>query len=259
VSDLERLTAQAVHELEPAVRAAAGLWSPSTGIIDSHGLMLALRGDLEQAGGSVAVLSRLTAGARERDAMRLVCEIAGEKTHIRARTVVNAAGLHAGSVAYALTGGTVREFPPTRYAKGNYFIYNGKSPFAHLLYPLPEDGGLGIHATLDLAGRARFGPDVEWLASRDPDAIDYDVDPARAAAFYRAVRTYWPDLPDATLSPAYAGVRPKLCGPGEPAADFAIQSTHDPGGPRLVQLFGIESPGLTASLAIAEHVRGLLA
>jgi L-2-hydroxyglutarate oxidase LhgO len=257
VRDLEWLSAHAVHELEPAVRAAAGLWSPSTGIIDSHAFMLALRGDVEQAGGSVAVLSRMIGGAPQGDAMRLVCEIDGAETAIGAKTVINAAGLHASKVAHALSGAKPA-VPPTRYAKGNYFIYNGKSPFSHLLYPLPEDGGLGIHVTLDLAGRTRFGPDVEWLAGSDPEAIDYSVDPARAATFYRAVRSYWPELPDGALSPAYAGVRPKLCGPGEPAADFEIQTLHEPGGPRLVQLFGIESPGLTASLAIAEHVRDLL-
>ena len=258
VLDLEWLSAQAVRELEPAVRAAAGLWSPSTGIIDGHAFMLALRGDLEHAGGSVAVLSRLTAGSRERELLRLVCEVDGAATSLTARTVINAAGLHASRVAHALPGFATTEIPLTRYAKGNYFVYSGKSPFSHLVYPLPDDGGLGIHATLDLAGRTRFGPDVEWLAGGDAAAIDYAVDPARAATFYRAVRTYWPDLPDQGLHAAYAGVRPKLAGPGEAPADFVIRSVNERGAPRLVQLFGIESPGLTASLAIGEHVRRLL-
>ncbi|HLF10612.1 MAG TPA: NAD(P)/FAD-dependent oxidoreductase, partial [Gammaproteobacteria bacterium] len=258
VQDLEWLSAEGVHELEPAVRAAAGLWSPATGIIDSHALMLALRGDLEHAGGSVAVRSRLTAGMRERGLLRLVCDVDGSAIELKTRTLINAAGLHASRVAHALRGLSAQAIPRTRYAKGSYFVYSGKGPFAHLVYPLPEDGGLGIHATLDLAGRTRFGPDVEWLTG-DVDAIDYGVDPARAAAFYRAVRAYWPDLPDEGLEPAYAGVRPRISGPGEAPADFAIQSSDEPGGPRLVQLFGIESPGLTASLAIAEHVRTLLA
>lgn len=254
VLDLEWLSARDVADREPAVRAAAGLWSPSTGIIDTHGYMLALRGDLEQAGGSIALRARLLAGEPGGDGMRLVADVDGERVELRAQTLVNAAGLHATRVAGAL-GAAERDVPITRYAKGSYFHLGGKSPFTHLVYPLPEDGGLGVHATLDLAGRARFGPDVEWLAATDPDALDYSVDPARATAFYRSVRSYWPDLPDDALQAAYAGVRPKLAGPGEPAADFAIRVADTP---RVVQLFGIESPGLTASLALAEHVRALV-
>jgi L-2-hydroxyglutarate oxidase LhgO len=259
VDDLEWLSAEAVRALEPNVTAAAGLWSPSTGIVDSHALMLALRGDLEQAGGSVAVLSRFVTGSRDGDAVRLVCEADGVPIELRAATVVNAAGLHATQVAHALRDLPADSIPPPRYAKGNYFVYTGKSPFAHLVYPLPEDGGLGVHATLDLAGRARFGPDVEWLdADTAVDALDYRVDVTRAAAFYAAIRSYWPGLPDDSLSPAYSGVRPKISQPGEPAADFTLQTSGGRGEPRVVHLFGIESPGLTSALALAEHVRELV-
>jgi L-2-hydroxyglutarate oxidase LhgO len=259
VTDLEWLDQAQMQKLEPAVRAVAALWSPSTGIIDSHGYMLALRGDLEAAGGSIAVLTRCVEGVREGDTMRLVCEAEGERTELRARLVVNSTGLHAIDVARSLA--PLGPAPPTpRYAKGNYFVYSGKSPFTHLVYPLPEDGGLGIHATLDLAGRARFGPNVEWLPAGTTAAeLDYDVNPALAKSFYEAIRTYWPALPDGGLEPSYAGMRPKTSGPGEPAADFEIRAFTEPGWPQVVQLFGIESPGLTASLAIAAHVAALLA
>jgi L-2-hydroxyglutarate oxidase LhgO len=258
VQDLEWLDSVRFHELEPAVSGVAALWSPSTGIVDSHGFMLALRGDLENAGGSVAVLTRCRAGVRDGTQLRLVCETDGDTTEIAAQTVVNAAGLHATDVARSLSlpGAPA---PSMRYAKGSYFVYNGASPFRHLVYPLPEDGGLGVHATLDLAGRARFGPNVEWLpAGLRADELDYAVDARLADTFYTAIRTYWPDLPDGGLDPAYAGVRPKISGPGEPAADFRIDALTEPGFPHVVQLFGIESPGLTASLAIATHVASLL-
>jgi L-2-hydroxyglutarate oxidase LhgO len=221
--------------------------------------MLALRGDLEAAGGSVAVLSRFSAGSRDGDATRLVCSSDGEEIELRARNVVNAAGLHATQVARSLGDLPNGGIPAPRYAKGNYFLFAGRSPFRHLVYPLPEDGGLGVHATLDLAGRARFGPDVEWLpAGADVDALDYAVTTARAAAFYAAIRSYWPALPDGGLSPGYAGIRPKISGPGEPAADFVISGTGSRGAARVVHLFGIESPGLTSSLAIASRVRAQL-
>jgi L-2-hydroxyglutarate oxidase LhgO len=257
VTDLDWLTAQDIRRLEPAVRAAAGLWSPSTGIVDSHALMLALRGDLEQAGGSVAVLSHFVRGERQGDALRLACRVDGETFELGARAVVNAAGLNATEVARALPGLAPDAVPTPRYAKGNYFVYTGRSPFSHLVYPLPEDGGLGVHATLDLDGRARFGPDVEWLpADTRAEDLDYAVDPARAASFYTAIRSYWPGLADGALNPAYSGVRPKVAGPGE-TADFMIRVGGDSGS-REVHLFGIESPGLTASLAIGERVRDLL-
>ena len=258
VNDLERLGPADVEGLEPNVRAAGGLWSPSTGIVDSHALMLALRGDLERAGGSVAVLSRFVRGSTARDSLHLRCDIAGEPFDMRARTVVNAAGLHAANVARALPSLARDEIPTLHYAKGNYFVHPGRSPFAHLVYPLPDDGGLGIHATLDLAGRIRFGPDVQWLPmSTSVDALDYAVDAGRAAAFYSAVRSYWPGLADGGLSPAYSGVRPKLSGSGEPPADFSIRCAGDPRA-REVHLFGFESPGLTAALAIGDRVAALI-
>jgi L-2-hydroxyglutarate oxidase LhgO len=191
--------------------------------------------------------------------VELDCSTDGEPMRLRARTVINAAGLYATQVARALGDLPAHAIPAPRYAKGNYFVYTGKSPFTHLVYPLPEDGGLGVHATLDLAGRARFGPDVEWLPpGTEPDGIVYDVDERRGAAFYAAIRSYWPGLADGALSPSYAGVRPKISGPGEPAADFTIRASGAAGLPRIVHLFGFESPGLTASLAIAAHVRSLL-
>jgi L-2-hydroxyglutarate oxidase LhgO len=260
VNDLESLDERGVHALEPEVRGVAGLWSPSTGIIDSHGFMLALRGDLENAGGSVAMLASCREGIRERDRLRLVCETADQTVELSARTIVNAAGLHALDVARSFAGLPDAPLPAPRYAKGSYFVYKGKSPFEHLVYPLPEDGGLGVHATLDLSGRARFGPNVEWLATGTRAAdLDYRVDPRLGDLFYTAIRSYWPGLPDGGLEPSYAGVRPKISGPGEPAADFAIRTLTTEGFPRVVQLFGIESPGLTASLAIGAHVASSLA
>jgi L-2-hydroxyglutarate oxidase LhgO len=258
VADLEPFDAREIAALEPAVRAVAGLWSPSTGIVDSHALMLAYRGDLERAGGSVALRARCTVAAREGDLMRLSCDVDGDATELHARVVVNAAGLHALDVARLIAQPGL-DVPPPRFAKGNYFVCHGKSPFTHLVYPVPEDGGLGIHATLDLAGRARFGPNVEWLpAGTRAEDLDYAVDARLSAAFYSAIKTYWPAIPDGSLEPAYSGVRPKINGPGEPAADFAIHARTEPGAPRIAQLFGIESPGLTASLAIAAHVAALL-
>jgi len=258
VGELEPFDAREIAELEPAVRGVAGLWSPSTGIVDSHALMLAYRGDLERAGGSVALRARCTAAARDGDLMCLSCDVDGDATELHARMVVNAAGLHALDVARLIAQPGL-DLPAPRFAKGNYFVCHGKSPFTHLVYPIPEDGGLGIHATLDLAGRTRFGPNVEWLpAGTRAEDLDYAVDARLGATFYAAIKTYWPAIPDGSLEPAYSGVRPKINGPGEPAADFAIHAQTAPGAPRIAQLFGIESPGLTASLAIATHVAALL-
>jgi L-2-hydroxyglutarate oxidase LhgO len=255
---LAPIDAAAISELEPEVRGVAGLWSESTGIVDSHALMLALRGDLEAAGGQVALLARCTAGAREGDGARLVCDVEGSSSDLRARAVVNAAGLHAVDVAKSL-GLAGEPLPTPRYAKGNYFSYNARSPFEHLVYPVPEDGGLGIHATLDLAGRARFGPNVEWLPAGTRAAdLEYGVDVHLEETFHSAIRTYWPGLPHGALEPAYAGIRPKINGPGEPAADFAIRALREPGWPRVVHLFGIESPGLTSALALGRLVAELV-
>ena len=253
VDDLRVLSAGEARAMEPALACVGALHSPSTGIVDSHAYMLALLGDAEAEGATLAcrapfVSARAIAGGFE-------VEIGGEEpTRLACRTLVNAAGLHAPAVARAIAP-TPRELTPREYfARGVYFTLAGRAPFSRLIYPVPAPGGLGTHLTLDMGGQARFGPDVEWI-----DAIDYTVDPRRAAAFYTAIRRYWPDLPDGALQPGYAGVRPKISGPGEPARDFVIQGPAVHGVAGLVHLFGIESPGLTASLAIAGRVAALLA
>ena len=248
VDDLRRLTGAEAVAMEPAVSCAAALFSPSTGIVDSHGLMLALRGDLEHSGGVIACNSPVRRGRCEPGAIEL--EVGAEETvELSARVVINSAGLRAQELSRRMVGLPQRNIPPILYAKGNYYALQGKAPFQHLIYPVPEPGGLGVHLTLDLAGQAKFGPDVEWV-----EKLDYTVDPARADHFYRAIRRYWPALPDGALHPGYAGIRPKLSGPGAPAADFLIQGPEAHGVRGLVNLYGIESPGMTAALAIAERV-----
>jgi L-2-hydroxyglutarate oxidase LhgO len=248
VTDLVWLTGKEADALEPALVAERALLSPSTGIVDSHAFMLALRGDAEAHGAMIAFETPvLTGRAEERE---LVIETGGPAPMVIAATlVVNAAGLGAQAVARSIGGMPAAKIPPLHLAKGNYFSLNGRSPFSRLIYPMPTPGGLGVHLTLDLAGQAKFGPDVEWV-----EAIDYDVDPARAASFYAAIRTYWPDLPDGALQPGYAGVRPKIARPGGSGTDFLIQTEKDHGVAGLINLFGIESPGLTASLAIADWI-----
>jgi len=243
VGDLRLLGSAETLALEPALNAAGALMSPSSGIVDSHGLMTALLADAENAGATLALASPVMGGGREGEGWRLRV---GSDFELGARRVINAAGLFAARVAESL--GTPA--PRLRFARGHYFSLAGRAPFSRLIYPLPVDGGLGVHLTLDLGGQARFGPDVQWLPDTDPVTLDYAVDPALAPAFEAEVRSYWPALPAGTLQPAYSGIRPKLTGPGEAAADFRI----DTATPGLVQLFGIESPGLTASLALAEEV-----
>ncbi|MFG6460904.1 NAD(P)/FAD-dependent oxidoreductase [Roseateles sp. DXS20W] len=243
VDDLRLLGRSDALALEPALQAAGALLSPSSGIVDSHGLMTALLADAEAAGATLALASPVTGGERDGDAWRLR---AGDDFELGARLVINAAGLFAGQLSEALGVPA----PPLYFARGHYFSLAGRAPFSRLIYPLPVDGGLGVHLTLDLGGQARFGPDVQWLPDTDPAALDYAVDPALAPAFEAEVRGYWPGLPAGALQPAYSGIRPKLSGPGEAAADFRI----DTGTPGLVQLFGIESPGLTSCLALAEEV-----
>ena len=248
VHDLRLLAADEVHALEPELRCVAALHSPSTGIIDSHGLMLAYQGEAEDHGAMLALHSPVSGGEIQADGIAL--DVGGtEPMRILARTVVNSAGLMAQRVADSLNGFPKDRIPPCHYAKGNYYSLAGRSPFTHLIYPVPEAAGLGVHLTLDLAGQARFGPDVEWIAE-----IDYDVDLRRADGFYRAIRDYWPGLKDGQLAPGYAGIRPKLGGPDQPESDFLIQGPAEHGVRGLVNLFGIESPGLTASLALAEQV-----
>ncbi|KJH67666.1 NAD(P)/FAD-dependent oxidoreductase [Chromobacterium violaceum] len=241
VADIRRLTASEARALEPALDCAAALLSPSTGIVDSHALMLSLLA--EAAGAQLALASPVEGGEVTPDGVAL--RVAGMA--LLAKRVVNAAGLFAPDVARAIAGLRADSIPQARYARGVYFSLQGRAPFSRLVYPLPEAGGLGSHLTLDLAGQARFGPDVEWV-----DGVDYRVDPARADAFYRAVRAWWPQLPDGALAPGYAGIRAKIAGPGEPDADFVIQGPAVHGAPGLVNLFGIESPGLTSCLAIAD-------
>ena len=255
VADLRPLDAAEIRAMEPALRCKAALFSPSTGIVDSHGLMLALRGEAESLGAAVALKSPVV-GGEARDG-GIVLEIGGDHpTTLLCRAVVNAAGHGAQKLARAIRGVRADSVPPLYYGRGNYFTLIGKNPFRHLIYPAPRpkaSGWLGVHVTLDLAGRARFGPDLEWI-----DGVDYRVDPARALPFYAAVRRYWPDLPDGALSPAYAGVRPKLAGPGEPERDFVLQSPAESGVNGLINLFGIDSPGLTSCLAIADAVGRML-
>jgi L-2-hydroxyglutarate oxidase LhgO len=247
VDDLVPLTAEEVRRREPAVHAVGALWSPSTGIVDSHEYMTALRQDLEELGGTV--VTRTPALGGEVGAHGIELELGGqEPMRVSARTVVNAAGLWAPAVARSLKGLPEKAVPVQRYAKGHYFTLSGRSPFSHLVYPVPVPGALGTHVTLDLAGQARFGPDIEWI-----DSIDYTFDEARAQGFYDAIRRYYPALEDGALAPGYTGIRSKLVVEAE-IADFVIQGRAEHGVAGLVNLYGIESPGLTASLAIAELV-----
>jgi len=242
---LDWLDASNIRRLEPALTAEAALWSPQTGIVDSHALMLALQGEAEANGAQIAFNTEASRAVAESDGFAVIF---ADGSRIRTRILINAAGLQA-------PGFKVEGVAPPDYhfAKGSYFTLDGTAPFSHLIYPVPPEGGLGIHLTLDMAGQARFGPDIEWV-----DHIDYAVDPARKTLFVEAVKRWWPGLEANRLQPGYAGVRPKLSGPGDAAADFRIDSAVDHGLPGLVQLFGVESPGLTACLAIADAVANRL-
>ena len=249
VDDLQQLSARRVQEIEPAVICADALLSPSTGIIDSHAYMLALQGDIEASGGVVVCNSEVTEVAVHNEGFFLRLASTKDEEFV-CNTLINSAGHDAQAIA-RLAGAAE---PPTRYlAKGEYYAYQGRSPFNHLVYPLPIEGGLGIHATNDLGGAARFGPDVSWV-----DEINYDFDEGRKADFIDAIRQYFPSVNEDRLVPAYTGIRSKLAGPGDPAADFVIQNEEEHGLPGLVNLFGIDSPGLTSSLAIGEYVKRLL-
>ena len=252
VKDMRLLSREEARALEPALECVAALYSPNTGIVDSHGLMLSLQGDLENAGGTV-VLNTPVVGVRLASPGRILVQTA-DGTQLCTTTLINAAGLFAPSLAAQFVGLDAGFVPPAFYAKGNYFTLAGRSPFSHLIYPVPEAAGLGVHLTLDLGGQAKFGPDVEWVES----ATDLVVDAARGEAFYAEVRKYWPALADGALQAGYAGIRPKINGPHEAAADFSIQGPERHGVAGLVNLFGIESPGLTSSLAIADYVVALL-
>src|SRR5436309_13436272 len=246
VDDLQLLEGEAARALEPALNCDAALLSPSTGIIDSHAYMLALRGDAEEAGAACAfhtplLHARAGAGGIEIETggdapMTLACSL-----------LVNAAGLGAPAMARSIEGMPIGLIPCAYLAKGNYFSCSARAPFSHLIYPVPEPGGLGVHLTLDLGGQAKFGPDVEWV-----ETIDYNVDPARSERFYRAIRRYWPGLPGGSLQPGYAGIRPKIVPPAIAAQDFVVEGPREHGVAGLVDLFVGESPGLTSSLAPAE-------
>jgi L-2-hydroxyglutarate oxidase LhgO len=253
VEDLHWLTGDAAMRLEPLLVCTAAVLSPSTGIIDSHQLMLALEGDLEQAGGMVVLNAPVESGAVHNDG--IVLAVGGtEPMRLHCKTVINAAGLGAVDLGRALKGLAPENVAPKHLAKGNYYRLTGRAPFSRLVYPMPVPGGAGTHMTLDLGGRARFGPDVEWISE-----IDYGVDPRRADSFYADIRRYWPDLPDNALAPDYAGIRPKLGAAGSPNADFRIEGAEHHGVAGLVNLFGMESPGLTACLAIADYVGEIVA
>ncbi len=248
VEGMRLLSAAEAVALEPNLTCTAALLSPSTGIVDSHSYMLALQGDAENVGAAFAFHSPVEKGRVTDNGIEL--EVGGtEPMGLRCRLVINSAGLHAPALAQKIDGMPSERIPTAYYAKGNYFTLAGRSPFSRLIYPVPVPGGLGVHITVDLGGSAKFGPDVEWIPG-----IDYNVDPHRADKFYAAVRKYWPNLKDGALQPGYAGIRPKIVPPGAPAQDFTIQGPAEHGVAGLINLFGIESPGLTASLALAEQV-----
>jgi len=250
VDDMREISAAGARDMEPALTVTGALLSPSTGVVDSHAYMLALQGDCEAMGGMIAFHAPVTGGRIEADG--IVIETGGATPMaLKCRLLVNAAGLTATDMIGSVAGFPAKAIPAVRYAKGNYFTLAGRAPFAHLIYPVPVPGGLGVHLTLDLGGQAKFGPDVEWV-----DRVAYEVDPRRADGFYEAIRRYWPGLPDGALQPGYAGIRPKVIGAdGKPTDDFLISGPREHGVPGVINLFGIESPGLTASLAIADMVR----
>lgn len=251
VDDLEMLSTSGAQALEPALTCTGALLSPSTGIVDSHAYMLALRGEIEDAGGALAFQAPLLRATAVADGFEV--EIGGDNPMtLQCRLLINSAGLSAPAVARAIDGMPADRVPNIYYAKGNYFSCSTRAPFSRLIYPVPEPGGLGVHLTIDLGGQAKFGPDVEWV-----DTIDYAVDPARAERFYPAIRRYWPTLPDGALTPSYSGIRPKIVPPAVAKQDFVIQGPQDHGLAGLINLFGIELPGLTSSLAIADEVARL--
>jgi L-2-hydroxyglutarate oxidase LhgO len=251
VEGMRFLSGAEAMAMEPNLQCTAALLSPATGIVDSHSYMLALQGDAESNGTMLAFHSPVTSGRVTDQGIEL--EVGGtEPMKLRCRLVINSAGLHAPTLARKIEGMPADRIPTAYYAKGNYFTLAGRSPFSRLIYPVPVPGGLGVHITVDLGGQAKFGPDVEWIPG-----IEYTVDPHRADRFYAAVRKYWPALKDGALQPGYAGIRPKIVPPGAPAQDFTIQGPAEHAVPGLINLFGIESPGLTASLALAERVKAL--
>jgi L-2-hydroxyglutarate oxidase LhgO len=252
VDDMVLLDQEEMRRREPKIKCLSALLSPSTGLIDSHAYMLSLQADLEEAGGVVVFNAVVSGGAVINDVLELSVQSGDSSSQLAATTVVNCAGLGGDKLAHTIAGIKRETLPTYSYAKGNYFTYAGKSPFSSLIYPVPNEYGLGIHVTHDMAGNLRFGPDVEWV-----DELDYEVAPERCETFYEAIRSYWPELPDDSLLPAYSGIRPKINGKGLAAADFVIQGAGEHGVTGLINLFGIESPGLTASLALADYVKAM--
>lgn len=251
VHDLQKLNAAEAKALEPALACQAALLSPSTGIVDSHALMLTLQGDLENAGGLLALVSPVQrVGLTQGTTTHPIRISMQDGTELACKVLVNAAGLNAVALAQGMNGLDKSLLPTAHYAKGNYFTLAAKAPFSRLIYPVPEKAGLGVHLTLDLGGQAKFGPDVQWV----DDPTDLLVDPQRGDAFYAEVRKYWPELADRALQPGYAGMRPKINGPHEAVADFMVQGPAQHGVPGLINLLGIESPGLTSALALADEV-----
>ncbi|GAA5316798.1 MAG: NAD(P)/FAD-dependent oxidoreductase [Candidatus Pelagadaptatus aseana] len=263
VDDLKLLHGTELQELEPHLNATAALLSPSTGIIDSHGYMLALQGDLEQHSGHLVLNSRVIGGRvapTATDHHRLLINTADGDIELLSRNVINCGGLFATAMLQTLEQFPNEHIPTVYFAQGNYFALQGRAPFSHLIYPVPEAGGLGVHLTLDLAGQARFGPDVQWLPQTNPDELEYRVNTDRESHFYQAIRCYWPDLQDGKLTADYCGIRPKLTSKhSQSPADFRIDCQAQHGIPGWINLFGIESPGLTASLSLAEAVCNILA
>lgn len=255
VTDLRMLSAGEVKTLEPEVEAVAGLYSPSTGIVDSHGLMLSYLGDAEAGGACLAVNSPVLRGRATSNGIEL--EVGGaESVRIQARCVINSAGLHAHTVAQTIEGVPTSAIPQIYYAIGHYYTLQGKSPFQHLVYPVSREAALRVHVTLDLGGQCKFGPDIDWRSN-----VDYSFDEANEARFYEGIRRFWPSLGDGMLQPGYTGIRPRLAGPESlhnAATDFVIQARDVHGVSGLINLFGIESPGLTSSLALGEHVAAMV-
>ena len=259
VPEIKIISADEARQLEPKLKCSAAILSSSTGIVDSHGFMLSLLGGFEDAGGMIAyqspLLSAKPIGTRAEGGFALeIGGLAGMKLHTK--LLINCAGMSAPAVAQQIEGLVSDQIPKAYFAKGNYFSLSGKSPFTHLIYPIPEPGGLGVHLTLDMGGQAKFGPDVEWLDIDTEDQVDYTVNPKRGESFYEAVRRYWPDLKDNTLQPDYSGVRAKIVPPNSPAGDFCFNTPQDHGLQGLYNLYGFESPGLTSSLAIAAYLEG---
>lgn len=261
VPDIKMISGDEAKALEPHLHCSAAILSSSTGIVDSHGYMLSLLGGFEDAGGMLAYQSPLISarpvGANASEGF--ILEIGGaDGMQIQTRLLINCAGMSAPAIAQKIEGLAAEQIPKAYFAKGNYFSLSGKSPFKHLIYPIPEPGGLGVHLTLDMGGQAKFGPDVEWLEIESEGQIDYTVNPSRGDGFYEAVRRYWPGLKDGSLQPDYSGVRAKIVPPNAPAGDFCFNGPRDHGLQGLFNLYGFESPGLTSSLAIARHLEGLI-